>query len=746
MGKDRLADGKELFGQMEENERDNRDLYIQDIRFARLGEQWTTEATNARGAGRVQLTLNRMNAFIRQVTNDARQNKPSIKVHPVDSGADIHTAKVIDGLIRNIEYTSRADVAYDTAIDCAASGGWGYIGVDLDYACDDSFELDIKIRTIDDPLTVYGDPDPAAQGADSANWNDAFETWMLTEEDFLAQYPDAKIANWEAEAKEKKNNGWFEKDNIRIAKWWHREKIDKKLLLLSDGMAIYEEDFTKPGPDGISMQQIAANAGIQVARERMTKSHKVELRIMNGIQELEDPQPWAGKYIPLIPVYGEVVNIEGERIYRSLIRDAKDAQRMFNYWRTQSTELVALAPKAPWVGPKGAFKTDSNKWATANTGNHQYIEYDGSVEPNRTPFAGIPAGALQEAMNAQDDMKSIMGLFDASLGAKSNETSGRAIMARQREGDVGTFHFQDNMTRAIRQVGTVVLDLIPHVYTGERIIRAMGEDGVPQSVPLNKQYAPNPQKPEELVIHNLTTGKYDVIVKAGPSFTSRREEAAFQMTEVMRAIPAAGPIIGPHLATNLDWPGADKIKEDLELVSPVRAIREQMEMKEKGIQPPPDPEVVKAEKQLELEEKKAQNDIMLSQKKMELQQQQGMLDAQIKVTEHQADMQMMGEKHSMTMQHGKEKAMQDMHSKTVSALNAPEGEDMPKHPLVQLLEAFVTSNQQMLTVMAKSAEQNNQAMQQLAVAVTASANAPKQITMQTSQGKTLTAQVNPTLQ
>jgi hypothetical protein len=267
------------------------------------------------------------------------------------------------------------------------------------------------------------------------------------------------------------------------------------------------------------------------------------------------------------------VNLEGRRHLRSLVRDAKDPQRMFNYWRTTSTELVALAPRAPFIGPRGAFKTDADKWATANVENHAYIEFDGPTPPMRQEFGGVPAGALQEAMNASDDIKSILGLYDASLGAASNETSGRAILARQREGDVSTFHFVDNLSRAIRHAGRILIDLIPKVYAEPRILRVLGPGGEPSVVAVNQPAQPPGQGgagqgDPNLGVYDLSAGKYDLTVEAGPSFTTRREEAANQMIELIRAFPQAAPVLGDLLAKNLDWPGADEIAQRLKALLP----------------------------------------------------------------------------------------------------------------------------------------------------------------------------------
>jgi len=350
-----------------------------------------------------------------------------------------------------------------------------------------------------------------------------------------------------------------------VAEYWRREPAQKTIVALSDGqvveLSIYEAQKAMFDALGVSV----------VGKPRAIASQKVTQRILTGAEVLETVD-WAGKYIPIVPVWGEELHVDGKRRLRSLVRDAKDPQRMFNYWRTTTTELVALAPKTPFIGRKGAFETDSAKWATANTQTHAYIEYDGPEPPQRQPFAGPPAGAMQEALSASDDMKAIMGLHDASLGAMSNETSGRAILARQREGDVSTFHYIDNLSRALRHAGRILIDLIPKVYATPRVIRVLGADGAAQAVAVNhpaQGAAGQLAKMERL--YDLTIGKYDLTVTTGPSFTTRREEAANQMIELIRAYPAAAPVIGDLLARNLDWPGADEIAQRLAAMLPPQA-------------------------------------------------------------------------------------------------------------------------------------------------------------------------------
>jgi hypothetical protein len=569
-----VEEAREAFELCVEREEENREQALDDLRFARLGEQWSDKDRKKREAeGRPVLISNKLPAYIRQVVNDVRQNSPSMIVHPVDSSADPHTAEVINGLLRNIEASSDADVAYDGATEYAISCGFGYFRVNLSYADDDTFDKDIAIKPIANPFSVYGDPYDF--GADSAEWNTAFVVDRMSKKSYEAKYKGAKPVDWQNDFKGV-GAPWLDGEEVQVAEYWKRVQEPRKVLLLSDQSIVAADVFQK--------NRGAYDAqGLTVAGERMVRSHKVTQYILSGAEVLETVK-WVGRYIPIIPVYGENIVVDGKRYLRSLIRDAKDPQRMFNYWRTTATELVALAPKAPWVGPEG-FADNDPRWETANTESHAYLEYKGNLAPQRQPFAGIPAGAVQEALNAADDVKAAMGMFDASLGARSNETSGRAILARQREGDVSNFHFADNLARAVRHAGRIALDLIPHAYSTARIIRTMGVDGTPQVVPVNQpvmlqegqppQIAPEPAAPGQdpevpdgatLHVFDLTAGKYDLTVETGPAFTTQREEAAMQMMELLRAFPAAAPYIGDILAKNLDWPGAEEIAKRLEIV------------------------------------------------------------------------------------------------------------------------------------------------------------------------------------
>lgn len=573
---DLIKEARRLFQLAIETEQENRDNAKADIEFALLSKQWSEEdVEKRRRKGKPCLTINKLPTHIRQVVNDARQNKPAIKINPIDNGADPETAEILTGLIRNIENNSKSDIAYDTCINQAVSSGYGFWRVNVEYAYDDTFDQDIVIDRIPNQFSVYGDP--YSTSADGSDWNVCFVTDRLTKKEFQSRYKGKDTAGtWEgADGYDELEAPWADEESILIAEYWVREEIERMICLLSNGDVIDSDLYQERA-------ELYEAISIVKTQERLTKSYKVTQYIISGKEVLETNE-WAGKYIPIVPCYGEEVICEGKRTFKSLIRDAKDAQRQFNFWITSATESASRSTKAPWIGKTGTFNSSSRKWATANTEDHAFIEYDGNEPPIPTPERGLNAAEMQMAMTSGDNIQSTMGMFNASLGQASNETSGKAIIARQRESDTGSFHFIDNLSRAIRHTGCIIVDLIPHVYSGERVIRVLGEDKKEsKSVQLGQQQKDiDSVTGEEIIkIYDLSIGKYDVTVTAGASYTTQRQEAASQMIELMRVNPNAAPLIGDLLAKNLDWPGADEISERFKAMLPPQITGENLQIQQ----------------------------------------------------------------------------------------------------------------------------------------------------------------------
>lgn len=548
---------------------------LDDLKF-RAGEQWPDDVKQAREMDRRPcLTINRLPQFVRQVTNDQRQNRPSIKVSPVDDNADIETAKIYQGLIRHIEYNSNADVAYDTAFEGAATKGLGYFRVITDYCDPKSFDQDIFIKRVRNSFSVYVDPHYQEPDGSDMNWAFVFED--LSRDDYKAQFKNSKLSamdDWRSLGD--KAPGWTTDNTCRVAEYFYKTFKEVDLVQLSDRSVILKEELPEVLPEGLT-----------VVAERKSTLPAIKWCKMNGVEVLEETD-WLGQWIPIVPVLGDELDIDGNRVLEGIIRHAKDPQRMYNYWASSETETIALAPRAPFIGAAGTFAGFEAQWKTANIKNHAFLEYNPKNiggQPTGPPQRNVyepPVQAITQArMQSSDDLKATTGIYDATLGNRSNENSGIAIQRRNAQAQTSNFHYVDNLSRALRHVGRIVIDLIPKVYDTPRMGRIIGEDGDSEMVLLNQMFEKD-GKPQSYMLGH---GKYDVTVATGPSYATKRQEAAQTMIEFTKAIPNAAPLISDLIARNMDWPGAQEIADRLKKALPP-GIAEKEGDKEKQEVPP----------------------------------------------------------------------------------------------------------------------------------------------------------------
>lgn len=584
----------------------------EDIVFA-YSEQWDAEARAARKS-QVCLTLNKIPTFIDQVVGDQRQNRPSIQVHAVEAdqvvsgnvpspvqqpgqqaeqqasvkrpnisgNKDYSEAEVREGLIRNIEYQSNADTCYDIAFQHAVESGMGWLRVYTQYADDDVFEQDIVINSIKSRFSVIMDPEATSDPSfATANW--CFVTQWMRNEEFRDRYKESNPSSLGDPVGDYES--WYTDARTRIAEYYYREPVTRRLLLLSDRRVVWYDEIKE-------VLDELAEIGVTVVRERKVESSKVYWAKITGMSILEGPTEVPFPTIPIVPVLGKEHTLENYTFYRGLIRYAKDAQRMHNYWMSAATERVALAPKSPYILDARSIEGFEQMWQRANTRNWSYLPYNASANvppPRREQPPSMPAAELQLALAASDEIKAVIGLFDASLGIQGNETSGKAILARQRQGDRGTFAFIDNLVRAQRQIGKLLLHAIPRVYDTERVIRLKFVDDTEDWVRINETVVDR-QSGKRVQVHDISAGKYDVTVASGPSYQTQRMEAADTLMQFVQAVPQAGSVVLDLIAKNMDWPGADKIAKRLKKIIPPN-ILDPDEMAEEGIQPPqPTPE------------------------------------------------------------------------------------------------------------------------------------------------------------
>lgn len=583
-----IEEALKRFKLAQEAETEIRREAIEDLKFLK-GDQWPDDIKTKRAQrGRPCLVINRLAQFVNQVTNDQRQNRPAIKVSPVSDDADEETAEVIQGLIRHIEYDSGADAAYDTAFEGAAGPSFGYFRIITEYCDPMSFDQDIKIKRIANPFLVYLDPAAKDPDGSDAQWGFIFED--LPRGTYKQQYPDSEMASlqgWDSVGDGAPN--WISQDSVRVAEYFYKDKKRIQICL----MASPEGQKVSVPQDKVKEAEAKGFKYIPHPKTGEPQCRETEVSVVkwckhNAVETLEETElPGSGKYIPIIPVYGKEIIVDGRRTLQGLVRNAKDPARQYNYWATAGTETIALAPRAPFIGAEGQFEGRENEWNQANTENLAFLQYKPvnvmgqPVGPPQRNVYEPPIRAITEYMGqSAEDLKATTGIYDPTLGRREGEQSGIAIRSLQNQGQTSNFHLVDNFHRSLRHAGRIILDWIPDVYDAERVLRVIGEDGTHKTVTVN---GPSGEKDEQGVekIYDLTTGKYDIVISTGPSYQTKRQEAVAWMQEALRAAPALMNIAGDLLFRMLDLPGAEEFAERMRMALPPE-IQQQLQAKEQG--------------------------------------------------------------------------------------------------------------------------------------------------------------------
>ena len=527
----------------------NRDRMESDFAFVMGDGQWREVDRIAReAAGKPCLTLNRMPQFLRRVTAQVRNLNPAIRVTPGDGAADKEVAEVIEGMIRQIENASRASSIYEGAAECAAACSIGYWRILTKYEDGDSFNQEICLEPIRNPFAVFFDPEAKDPTRKDARYGFIAADMALAE--FKEKYPKATAQDITGQNTPKGAFLWRRGETVTVAEYYWIEDEEYTIGLMPDGSIIRD-----PKPP------------LAPIKTRTVLQPKVKWAKISGSDVLEGPSDVVGRHIPIVAVVGEEWHV-GEQVYRSsVIRFAKDAQVLYNYARSVGAEVMGAQTMSPWLVTAKQVAGFEAFWQNPNKA-YAYLPYtpDPAAGAPQRIMPAVPSSAVMaEIQMASEDMKATTGIFDASLGARSNETSGVAIAQRQQESEASTSSYADNMVKAIAHTGDIIVNMIPQVYDTERVIRILGPDGEEKIVEINRAM--------ETIqgwarVNDLTAGKYAVHVSVGPSYQSKREEGANGMMEFLRSIPNAAPMVADLVAKAQDWPDSDRIAERLKKTLP----------------------------------------------------------------------------------------------------------------------------------------------------------------------------------
>ncbi len=623
---------------------------LEDDKFI-AGNHWPEEIRKEREEDRRPiLTYNLLPSFTRQITNRVRENRSQVKVIPTESNRgpnpqianvqgtrDYALADVYSGIIKNIEHTSRAEQAYDTALKHAVDHGFGFFYLMNEWSRVDPFVQELIIHRVRNSYTIYLDPD--AQEADFRDMQDAFMFKNIKKTTFDAKYPDAIHTEFANTGMGSSYDGWYDKDMLRLAQYFWIDWKDDEVLQLSNGKVVYYSTVKDV------LDELEEKEAIYIVTdddgEEMRKAVKRPICMwqkMTAKDVLEGPLELPFPAVPIFPVFGEEIIVDGRTRYESAIRHAKDPQKSYNYWRTAAAETVALAPRAPWIGTEKQFAGHEDLYENANTRNLPYLPYNPDERAQGPPARNFPTNvAAAELANAgQDavDMQTIIGLHEASLGAESNEKSGKAISERREQGFTSTYQFPDNLARAQEQCGRLMVEAIPKLYDTQRIVRIRLPDDTDDFVEIN-QTIKDDDSDRTILVHDIAYGKYDVIMETGPSYATQRQEAADLQMDLLKVLgPDRAANIVHLIVKNLGVPGSDEVSAVLRKMLPdaLKSEDEKLADLPKGVtmdedsgqlvkdgepwQPPPTLEQQLMQKQQEIDELKANAEKATAEAKM----------------------------------------------------------------------------------------------------------------------------------
>lgn len=730
---------------------------VADRKFAGGGkEQWMVNGVDLQAARFAQHrpahTVNRIPGFVKQVTNGIRESRLAIEYIPVDDSADPKRAEVFQGLARHVEQNSDcpADVAYETAMEHQVEGGLGWFFARTYFVHDMTDEQDILIDRVPNPLTVYWDP--TCRRFDFSDGRYLFVVEDLPLDTYRRLYgKDAPIASLEDFSSIGDRSNWLQTDRIRVVEYYYIEYATKRLVMvlpagveLQPNQPIPVDSIEKKFLEDLTPEELprVATMGdgagqVQPIVLRTVQVPTVKWAKCNGLGIIEgetDPATGIkiggrrvpGKYIPYAPVIGDERNIDGEVDYRGMVRDLRDAQQMVNFWQSAITEAIALAPKSPYVISAGQIKNFEGIWSTANNVPHAYLPYNAQdigghlVPPPQRNVLEPAIQAMVVALQiAENHLRALAGFYDIDpRESKKSEQSGRAILARQQQGERGNSNFHGNLARAIRHMGRILLHMFPEVYDTARVKRIVGEDEKESTVQVysgaaNKPAQPkiNPKTKQPIEMYDLSDPRYDVRTSVGPSYPTRRAEGFDKLMELSKVhpqvaaigadiivsmldAPGARPLADrlkklPHIAQLIEDDGADpqvenaKLKAQLEQLDQLAKLLTQ-ELNAKSAVLETDQAKYAAEERIKLLELKSKEAIELQKQQLEIVKIQLQAQGEERMTRLQAELDRLGKAIELALAHGQEEYMarvNQVNAKEQMALQgAIEAQNQPTDP------------------------------------------------------------------
>lgn len=634
-----LSEVLQMLADVQESEQDLRDEGRSNEHFIyKKDGQWEPNVISM-FSQLPRYTFDKTTAKMESVCGELEQMDFDIKIIPANNDSNEDTAKIYDGLIRNIENISdmpaiiraAARGAYITGQD-----GWRIRNDYLDYA---SFDQDLiieKINNFND--RVWFDPNSERADRQDAEWVIVLQklTCEAYEERFKKEDDDFGYAS----VGEGRTTDVYTRkpEHITVGELIYRKYEKTTLVQLSNGW-VFEKDSEDYKVKYLQIKDELDAAGVTVARERVTKKPIICVRFFNGSEWLTDAQETPFKSIPVIPVYPSFIISENKPVYISPVTKLKDPQRVYNYIASRQVGEAALSPREKIALTEDQADGYQGKYSKLNTDQSAVFVYkhnDGQPPPFKIGGYNVNPGLETLRMAMSQDLIDISGVFDAQTGNDMQAHSGVAIRNLQNKGDISSAKLVRAIEFAMSRTARILIEAIPAVYDAERQVRIIGQDGASEIKTLYETVIDN-QTGQPVVINDLSKGKYDVVCSAGPAFSNRQQETVAAITEMAAVDPSIIQFGQDVLLKNTNAPGMDILAERARdrlfksgMIPESQLTdeeRQQMAMAQQNQQQQPNPEVMAAEA-LQME---AQAKIMGAQVK----QQEVELNAQLQSAELQ---------------------------------------------------------------------------------------------------------------
>lgn len=534
--------------------------------------QWRpAEIASRHSNNRPWTTINRCKPAVDQVENEAASNPPGPEAYPVGNGADKDGCDILEGLIREYEYRSDATNCRLTGLRYALAGGSGAYELATDYRPGRTMEQCISVKEIEDPATVFSDPN--ARMRHRQDQMVAGRIRRFSRAQIEEQYPEAKLkiftrglidraAGWMQDAFPASWKGanatslaeWInpQADEYYVCEFW-RVTIEKaKLTLYSDDIIRYDDEKV---PEGVTPKLEADGSEIS----RIAPRRKITKHVVTALDELIDPVDWPGEIIPIIWLLGPEIYIKGKLYRLSLISGAVGAQRSLNYTATSMNEIVGLMTKSPFIGWEGQFDVQNaqgfNPWEASSTQVWAYMEVKPvwATSPNGEQATLLPPpqrntweapiARLFEALTFWgEQIKAATSIFfDPTQQSARDVQSGEAIKALQSQTNIGTSGWQKTLQSACTLEYEEARKIFRKIYDGPRVVTIVRPDSTHELAEINREFGADEMDPatgKKPKLNNIVSGDFALRVTAGPSYKDRVDKALEKILEFLKIDPA----------------------------------------------------------------------------------------------------------------------------------------------------------------------------------------------------------------